>query len=306
MRRYFPVGFSLVFIFVVATIVYIQKNKKINTDTPTELLSKIEKRHSCARTGKFFVTKGITQPITIDLSQKYYKGIVLYYGREGKEVYHPKSWERFEHFSTYAVDKKGNLFLVPMPYISIRSTTFNLLSNLYKIDTDTGELSIFMHFDDIKASSNNPYGLNAITYDCDDDTLWISAIDESTYDVQKGVIYHVDPKQKKILQRFEGYDVLSLAVAKTDKGKFLFFGSARDSGLYGIKIENANLVGKPQKLFAIENPEEHIRKIKIRANNKLEIQTIPFTYTLIAESGKKDRIFYEVEYHSAKWHIHKL
>jgi hypothetical protein len=305
MRKYFPIILSLVLVFIAGAIVFMQKNEKIDKDILKVEITNIKKSHRCGRTGKFFAQKGIIQPVTIDLSQKRYKGIVLYYGRGGEKAYHPKAWERFEHFSTYTVDKEGNLFLVPMPYISIRPSTFNLLSNLYKIDTNTGELSIFMHFDDIKASPNNPYGLNAIAYDCEDDTIWVSAIDESTYDVQKGVIYHIDPKQKKILQRFEGYDALSLAVAKADKGKYLFFGSARDSGLYSIKIENTHLVGNPQKLFSIENPEEHIRKIKIKANNKLEIQTIPFTYALIAESSKKDRIVYNVEYRHEKWHIDK-
>jgi hypothetical protein len=277
--------------------------KKESMAQKRSLKGVIQKISQCGRRGYFFKDHYITGPVTIDLSQKKYKGIVLYYGKGLQKVYHPKSWERFEYFSTYAVDKEGNLYLVPMPYISIHPTTFNLLSNLYRIDTYTGALSVFMHFDDIKPSPNNPYGLNAITYDCDDDTLWVSTIDQSDYKTQRGVLYHIDPKHKKILQRIEGWDALSLSLMKTDKEKFLLMGSARDSGLYAFKIKDAKIVGNPKKLFEITNAEEHIRKIKIKDINHLEVQTIPFSYTLIAQSSKKDRLIYDVYYRNQEWKI---
>ncbi len=303
MRKYFPVVVALCIVGIAGAVVVYKKNEQ---SVKTNGIGTVFKKYRCAKTGKFFAEKGISGPVTIDLSQKKYKGIALYYGANNDKVYHPKSWERFEHMSTYAADKQGNLYLVPMPFISIRPTTFNLLKNLYKIDTNTGKLSIFMHFDDIRPSPNNPYGLNAVVYDCDDDTLWVSAIDESNYETQKGVIYHIDLKNKKILQRFNGWDALSLTLLKTEKKKFLLFGSARDSGLYAIEIEHSKLVGNPKKLFEIANPVEHIRKIKVKGKKHLQVETIPFSYTLITESSKKDRVIYHVTYKNEQWQIKKL
>jgi len=295
MHKYISIIISIFIISVAGYMVMHKKQQKRKERIKIDSIGMIHKSDQCGQEGEFFIEKGIMHPVTIDLSQKRYKGIVLYHGLD--QIYHPKSWERFEYFSTYTVDNKGNLYLIPMPFISIRPVTFDLLKNLYRIDTNTGKLSIFMHFDDIKPSSTNPFGLNAIAYDCDNGTLWISAIDESDYQTQKGVIYHIDPKNKKILARFEGWDAFSLAVVKTNKGKFLFLGSAKDSGLYAMKITKNNLImSKPVKLFDLSNPEEHIRKIKVKEKNRLEIQTIPFTYTLITESGKKERNYYDVYY----------
>jgi hypothetical protein len=41
---------------------------------------------------------------------------------------------------------------------------------------------------------------------------------------------------------------------------------------------------------------EHIRKIKIYKKNTLELQTIPFTYTLIARATKQARIYYRAQW----------
>ncbi len=305
-KKYISTIVSLCIVCIAGYIVVIKKEQyQKKNPKPIYQINIIHAGNQCGVEGNFFVRNGILPPVTIDLTQKYYKGIVLYHGNN--EVYHPKAWERFEYLSDYVVDQHGNLYLVPMPFISIKKNTFDLLKNLYKLDTDTGKLSIFMHFDDIYPSSTNPFGLNAITYDCNNSTLWISAIDKSDYQRQKGVIYHVDPKNKKILSQFKGWDALALTVAFTDKGKFLFMGSAKDNGLYMAKIEN-NIITEPIKLLELPNPEEHIQKIIIHENNELEIKTIPFTYTLIAESSEKDGNYYKVVYDKTKnkWKIEKL
>ena len=192
-----------------------------------------------------------------------------------------------------------------MPYISILPTTFNLQKNLYKLDTNTGKISIFMHFDEVNPSAQNPYGLQAIAYDCEDETLWIAAIDESDYQSQKGIIYHVDPKTKSILHTIEGFDALSLKIIRTDKSKFLLLGSARDNGLYRYDLLYQNKSQKPVKIAHLPNHNEHIRKIKIKGKNKLELQAIPFSYTLIAQTAKQDRIIYTLKWDSVlkKWYI---
>jgi hypothetical protein len=53
---------------------------------------------------------------------------------------------------------------------------------------------------------------------------------------------------------------------------------------------------KPSKMLSLPSSNEHIRKIKIKNDQTLELQAIPFSYTLVAESGKKDREVYEATY----------
>jgi len=296
MRKYIPIILTLFVVAVAGYFVVSQKNVD-NTEVKTSLketntLGTFTKQTGCAKPPQFLAHMKISQPVIIDLSQKRFKGIALHHGKHFGQTLHPKIWEQYEHFSTYATDEKGNIYLVPMPFISILPTTFNLQKNIYKLNSQTGKISIFMHFEDVHPSARNPYGINAIAYDCEDKTLWVSAIDESDYQSQKGVIYHINPQTKEILQKLEGVDVLSMALLKSEKGKFLLVGSARDNGLYAYAINKGKLT-KPTKLLELHNANEHIRKIKVTNKNELELQSIPFSYTLIAQSAKKDRIYYK-------------
>jgi len=311
MRKYLPVILTLIVITVTAYFVVSKKNereKSIEIVKEERGIGTFSMQKKCAIPPLFLKERNIFQPVMIDLSQKRFKGIAFLYGKNFEKVLHPKQWEQYEHFSTYTVDKQGNIYLVPVPLISIHSTTFNLQKKIYKLDSRTGKLSIFMHLDDVHPSANNPYGVNAITFDCDDASLWIATIDESNYQSQKGVIYHINLKNKEILQRFEGVDVLSMSLIKSDKGKFLLIGSARDNGLYAYPILDNKLKSSPIKLLDLPNVNEHIRKIKVTGTNLLELQSIPFSYTLITQTAKKDRLIYKVVWESKqqKWNLISL
>ncbi len=313
MKRYLPLIIVSTFLVFLA-IVVIQK-KEVQTNMPSSTASVLKsannigtftRQRSCVRAPQFLTAMKIPQPVMIDLSQKHFKGIALLYGKHFKKVMHPKQWEQYAHLGTYAPDSTGNLYLVPIPYISIEPTTFNLQKNIYKLDSKTGKLTLWIHIDDIHPSANNPYGLSAITYDCDDGTLWVAAIDESDYRQQKGVIYHIDPRTKEILQRLDGMDALSLALLKSSHGKYLLVGSARDNALYAYPLKEQKLIDKSIKLLELPNANEHIRKIKVTGNNQLELQSIPFSYTLIAQTDKKDRTVYDAFWRSQKgWLIKK-
>jgi hypothetical protein len=261
----------------------------------------------CARPPRFLRKLNIPQPVMIDLSQKRYKGVALLFGPGFSKVLHPKQWEQYEYFSTYAVDEAGNVYLVPTPFISIRPTTFTLQQKLYRLDTKTGRVGIWMEFEDVRPSERNPYGVNAVAYDCRDRTLWVGAIDESDYAHQKGVIYHIDTQTKTVLSRYEGFDALTLMRIATQKGSFLLAGSARDNALYAFRIEKG-VLQSPVALFEIPNATERIRKIKVRGPNRLEVQTIPFSYSLIAQTAEHDRTHYEAVWHpdQNRWSIRKI
>jgi len=300
MRKYFPIFVSFIIIAIIGYIVVNKKNDGLmnhsqGKDKVNDIGTfNVQKR--CTRPPVFLKKLGISQPVMIDLSQKVFKGIALHYGKNFLKTLHPKQWEQYEHFSTYTLDEKGNIYLVPTPFISIRPTTFNLQKNIYKVESKTGKLSIFMHLDDVLPSASNPYGINAIAYDCDDKTLWVAAIDESNYESQKGVIYHINLQTKEILQKVEGFDVLSMTIVKSEKGKYLLVGSARDNGLYAYTIDKGKLSATAQKLLELPVANEHIRKIKVKSKNLLELQSIPFSYALIAQTAKQNRQKY-----SAKW-----
>jgi len=279
-NRYYPIFISIVIVLVSATYVYRVKNSTI----PKEDIGSFEKRRSCVQYPKFLSKQHISQPIAIDFSQQRFKGFAFLYGRGLKGVLHLKEWERFDHFSSYALDREGDIYITPMPFISIKERTFDLQKNIYKLDSQTGKLDIWMSIEDVKASSTNPYGIISALYDCDDDSLWVSAIDQSNYHTQKGIIYHIDTKSKKILQKIKGIDALSLALLYSQKGKYLLVGSARENRLYAYNIKDKKLSSNPIELLELPDANEHIRKIKILGKNHIRLQTIPFAYSLVAQT----------------------
>ena len=298
MRKYVPIVIALIVVLIAGYVVVSKKNESIVEPQIKEQsnIGTFTKQTMCARPPQLLKRLKIPQPVMIDLSQKKYKGIALHFGKNFEKTLHPEQWKQFEHFSTYASDERGNIYLVPTPFISILPITFNLQKNIYKLESKTGKISIFMHFDDVHPSASNPYGVNAIAYDCDDRTLWIAAIDESNYQSQKGVIYHIDPKTKEILQKIDGFDVLSMTIVKSEKGKYLLVGSARDNGLYAYQITKGKLSLTSKRLLELPSANEHIRKIKVNGENHLELQSIPFSYALIAQTARKDRTHYDTKW----------
>ena len=305
MKKSIPIIFSILIIFILAW--YVKGLKEKNSFLANEKVGNIgifTKQRSCAKHPNFLQKLKIPQPIAIDLSQKQHKGLAFLYGQGLSKAVHLKTWEKFDYFSTYALDPKGNMFLTPMPFISVKEKTFEFQKNIYKLDSNSGKLFVWKSFDEVHASGNNPFGLMALVYDCDDDSLWVSAVDETDYAINRGLIYHIDIKSKKIIEKIEGIDALSLKIVKSTQGKFLLFGGARKNALYALNMETL----KVKKLFELPNTHEHIRKIKVRGKHLLELQTIPFSYTLIAEtSGNDVRKYYILrwdEVHSS-WNLSK-
>jgi len=310
MKRYLPIVFSFMLILGIGYFVFTQKQglpQKIVKKSDEFNIGTFSKQSTCARPPQFLQQINIPQPVVIDLSQKVYKGIAFHYGEKFSKVLHPKIWEQYEYYSTYTVDEKGNIFLIPTPFISITPTTFNLQKNIYQLDTKTGKISIFIHFDDVIPSAQNPYGLNAVTYDCENKSLWVAAIDKSNYQAEKGRIYHINIKDKEVQSQIDNVDVLSMNIIKTSKGKFLLMGSARDNALYAYHLSDVNKKYKRIKILELPLANERIRKINIKSNNLLELQSLPFSYSLIAQSSKKERTFYTAKWNKVKnrWVVHK-
>ncbi|CAA6813490.1 MAG: Unknown protein [uncultured Sulfurovum sp.] len=306
MKKYLPIVISLLLVLVVAFVTIWQKNSTVVEKEKVNDIGTFSKQQSCAKHPNFLNKLKIPQPIAIDLSQQQHKGLVFLYGQGLGKAVHLKTWEKFDHFSTYALDPKGNMYLTPMPYISVKENTFEFQKSIYKLDTNSGKLSVWMSLDEVRAGGNNPYGVISLDYDCDDHTLWVSAIDETDYDTNRGVIYHIDVKSKKVLQRIEGVDALTVRLLHSSQGKYLLYGSARQSGLFALKIEDSMLAANSIQLVELSNANEHIRKIKVRANNTLELQTIPFSYSLIAQTSRgEDRKFYGLSWDtsSSSWEL---
>jgi len=279
------------------------EKKEIKVEKKIDLES-FNKKRSCSRLPMFLYKMGIKRPI-IDLSQEHYTGIAFYFDR-GKKVLHKKQWEQFENLGTYTIDKKGDIYLTPNPFISIKPTTFNLQKGIYKLGSKDGKLSRVMVIDEVKANAKNPYGLISILNDCKDSTIWVSSIDRTDYKGSKGRIYHIDINKKEILDKYSGFDALTLNWLYTKNSRYLIAGSALDNGVYLFDFKD-NKLQKPVKLFSLPDAQLRVRKIKVIGKNKLLLEAIKFNYSLIAQSDKKHRDIFKATYNPAtkEWKVTK-
>ena len=304
MKKLIPLFVVILILSAAAYFILADNQKKAPKLEQTFNIEPFNKQLNCARLPTFLYKNGILRPI-IDLSQLHYKGIAFYYGKNFSRVLHKKEWERFDALGTYTIDKRGNIYLTPNPFISIKPTTFNLQKAIYKMDSNSANLERWMVIDDVKPNANNPYGLISILYDCSDNTLWASAIDESNYKAQKGVIYHINPKNKDILEKIKNFDALTLAWLYTKKARYLLAGSARDNSVYAFAFKDKKIIKTPHKLFNLPNAQLRVRKIKVIGKNRLKIEAIKFNYSLIAQTDKKQRDIYIASYNpeSKKWEL---
>jgi len=308
MKKFLP--FILVLALLGGASYYLFKDdvqsKVASAKADTFKIESFNRVRGCSILPRFLVKAGITRPI-IDLSQMQYKGIAFYYGANFRQVLHKKQWEQFDALGTYAIDRFGNIYLTPNPFISIKPDTFNLQKAIYKMDKDSGKLSRWMVIDSVKPNAQNPYGLISVLYDCKDGTLWASAIDKSDYKGSKGSIYHINPKSKEILSQIDGFDALTLAWLNGEKNRYLLAGNARDNGVYAFSFKDDKVQKNPHKLFELPNPRLRVRKIKVIGKNTLKVEAIKFNYSLIAETNKKQRTDYIVEYHSKNnsWNLRR-
>ncbi len=303
MRRVLPILVSIFIVTLAGFIAFYYLDS--NTPSKTVFQGEFKRSLSCKRKPLFLANKGA---VYIDLSQQRYKGIAFWYGRGFKRVIHQKEWERYGSFGTYTLDKNGNLYLAPIPFISIEKDTFKNQKWIYKLDSKNKKLTKWLKIDEVLASGANPYGVISIDYDCDDNTLWVSAIDKSNYQEEKGRLYHIDIKTKKILEKYEGYDFLTIKILKTSKAKYLIGGSAREPSVLAWEIKDHKLSKLPTKLFEILKINLRVRKIHIKSKNMLILEAIPFSYSLIAQSSNNYRVYFLALWnlHNNLWKVKKL
>jgi hypothetical protein len=304
MKKYLPLIVVVVFLGVAGYFVLNSNNtdsSKVVENKPKEsiVLKDFAPVRGCSKLPSFLYKAGIKRPI-IDLSQEHYKGVAFLYGKDFTKVLHKKQWEQFEHLGTYTIDKSGNLYLTPNPFISIKPTTFNLQKAIYKLDSNSAKLSLWLKIDEISPNPTNPYGLISLVYDCSGN-LYVSAIDKSDYKAQKGRIYKIDIKTKDYKKIIDNFDALTINFIEIEGKKYLIAGSARDNGVYLF------VNGKPVKLFSLPNPNLRVRKIKVIGKNSLKVEAIKFNYSLIAQTTNKQREVYVIKYIKSvkKWEFSK-
>lgn len=275
-----------------------RKSRKTNTH-------KVGAANGCKKSPAFVAKYGLQQPVLIDLRQKEATGLKILEARQnGKSIALPE-WSSAGHLGPYALDKKGNIYLAPVPHVSLTENKPEEQNRVYIVDSQTGKFSLFYDFPAAAPPTPaNPYGVTSLAYDCDTESLYVSSIAGSSPDSERGRIFQFDLKTKTIVSQLENVDALGIGLFNTSKGKKLFIGSSRTSEIFSVALDNKGAFAKDVKfewsLAAQEGgSSDKAHRIRFFPDNHMEIKAIEFSYSLMVASDPMRNI-YNFDYNAAE------
>lgn len=270
----------------------------------------------CRSVPKFIPSLKMTAPSLDSRQQDGSMGLQIRdYAHKNKTWQH-QSWLKPGYIGAFDRDQQGNVYVTPMPYVSLLKNPPEEQSQIYIIDSKTAEMSLFMKLPtEGPPNSRNPFGAMGLYYDCDTQSLYVSSLAGSKPMQENGVIYQIDIKTRKIVSTLKNIDVIGLGVFNTKKGKRLYFGSARNSYLYSISLDKKGQFFGEKKyelsLSKIKGGDSTIIK-KIKFSKKensfnMTLKEIEFGFRLLAENNPyKKKYHFKLDESGNKWNFERL
>ncbi len=257
--------------------------------------------NQCRGTPKFPTEKlGFTRAVVFSTSERLNKGLQLIEPDEngelakGKKYQHP-SWTQAGYLGVFVVDNQGNVFVAPSPRISLIDNPPERANILYKVDAETGVMSEFLKLPSAAPPSpENPYGILALAYDCDTNSLYVTSVMGSTRAQQVGRIYRVDLKTGQVVDQYDDFDAFGVNAYNLATGKRLYFGSARTPEVFSIALDRAgNFWGEPRLEVTLKGAFNKPRRIDFNVREEMLVRGIDFNFTLSAtsEDRRTDYVF---------------
>jgi len=250
--------------------------------------------NQCRKIPEFVADLSMQQP-AIDSKQQGHSGGLLIrdIGQSGRVWQHP-SWTQSGYIGGFDRDHLGNIYVLPLPYVSLSKNPPAKQNRIYKIDGKTAQMSLFMELPyQTTPSEKNPFGTMALFFDCDTRSLYVSSVAGSSATKQQGVIYQIDVKQKKIVSKYPNIDAVGLGVFNTLKGKKLYFGLARKPHIYSVYLdEQGRFASKKYYEFSLSQIQGGdstvVKKIQFKkAAQKfiMLVKEMEFGFRLLAETN---------------------
>jgi hypothetical protein len=216
----------------------------------------------------------------------------------GKKIYQHPSWKTAGWLGPILIDPQGNCFVGPIPVINLLDNPPAKQNTIYKVDASTGEMKMFMELPVAEnISPTNPYGILAFAYLCETNTLYISTVQGSTRDTEKGFIYAVDATTGKIIDKISNIDAIGMGISYISGKRRLYFGSARTPDVYSVVLaKDGKFNGNPSLEFSIADlgprGDDKVRRIKFdKTTGYMQIYAVEFNYNLTAPTEKQESIY---------------
>lgn len=250
----------------------------------------------CKRPPAFATAWGFSNGAALSTQNLRVKGLTLQEdpgGGQPLRVQQHPSWSQAGSLGAPVLDRAGNAYVVPVPYVHVLDNPAARQNVLYKVDTQTAEMRPLV---DLPAaappSATNPFGLMGLSYDCDIDRLFASSLAGSDAEAERGRIYQVDPADGAVVDMLEGIDAIGLTTFNGAKGKRLYFGSARRSEVLSIALDADGRFADaaPRHEFGLSeygrHGDEKARRLVVGPDGRMTVSIMTFDYNLVANSER--------------------
>ena len=208
-------------------------------------------------------------------------------------VYQHPTWDNAGYLGHIVVDEVGNIYAYPAPRVSLIDNPPGQQNTIYRVDTQTGEMKKWLDLPaDPAPSSENPFGILGLAYDCQNHTLYASSVQGSSRSQELGRLYHINVAEAKIIGQYESVDAFGMGVFNGSTGKRLYFGSARRPEVRSIALDGqGNFLGAPRVDLSLAGlgpvGDDRARRVLFDENLNLTVRGIEFNFTLVATSEQR-------------------
>ncbi len=300
-------------VIVIALLVLMVKNlfyKKPQQNVKKINLLQAKAVDYCKKNPEFPLKYGLKPPFAIDLRQNMgNKGLLILEARKNGKGMKLPEWESFGYLGLYTLDNLGNIYTSPFPYVSIDINPPEEQNKVLIVHSSDGKIEEFVKLKSKNPpTAKNPFGVVGLAFDCDTKSLYATSISGSTYKDESGVIYQISTENKKILNKYEGLDVLGIGIFQAKYGKRLYMGVARKPEIYSIGLNDDGSFSDDIRLeFSLADAQggglDNAHRIKFKGN-QMTIKARPFNYTLMIASNTLRTIYtYNYDVNSDKWNF---
>jgi hypothetical protein len=247
----------------------------------------------CQGTPPFLRALGFGQKAAFSTSERKIQGLILI---QGERAYQHPTWRLAGRLAPITRDGKGNIFVAPAPTFDVWANKPEEQNKVYRVDGQTQEMKQFCDLPKAApTTSQNPYGVLGLSFDCETDSLYVSSVFGSTRNEINGRIFQIN-SDGKVLSQLEKTDAIGHAVFNSAKDKRLYFGQARTSEIWSIALdEKGNFSGEARKEISLENlgprGDDRARRITF-SRNRMTVFGIEFSFNLRSPTEKQNTTYH--------------
>lgn len=209
-----------------------------------------------------------------------------------KKYQHP-SWQMGGWLAPVVIDEEGNIFSAPAPFINTLYNPAKNSNTIYKVDAKTGIMDEWVKLPLPDSTIQNPFGIIGMIYLCEAKVLYASTVAGSDRKNERGCIYAINAKTKKIIDKITATDAMGMGISYIEGKRKLYFGTGRSSDIFSVTLSGSgNFSGTPAICFSLAGlgprGDDKVRRIFTDNAGNLTVAGFEFNFNLIAPREKQE------------------